>query len=242
MNPMIWQSTKRQTHTPRVRTVQTSAPMLARAVQGGLLCVAVFSLGFSGCASRNYTYYMTSPSQQTAPELSDEDTMQRPFTYGSSSNMKVRWNDGDVVTEVDLPMLSSGQRVVIEHATDETGVPKLPSTRLVAPPPTPADSALEKAYAARGLRINNAAPAVSIVRATANIRDAVKQGSYGVALEWVELILARYPSHPQTLRAKASILLMMGERQNAIEVYEQVEAIESDPQVRKKLEELQASE
>jgi rubrerythrin len=32
---------------------------------------------------------------------------------------------------------------------------------------------------------------------------------------------------------------MMGERDKAIEIYEQVEAIESDPEVRKKLEELQ---
>ena len=59
-------------------------------------------------------------------------------------------------------------------------------------------------------------------------------------LEWCELVLARYPSHPETLRAKGSILLMLGEREKAIEVYETVEEIETDPAVRKKLEELQA--
>ena len=37
----------------------------------------------------------------------------------------------------------------------------------------------------------------------------------------------------------SSLLLMMGERDKAIEVYEQVESIESDPNVRKKREELQ---
>ena len=29
--------------------------------------------------------------------------------------MRVRWNDGAVLTEVDIPMLSSGQRIVVEH-------------------------------------------------------------------------------------------------------------------------------
>ena len=51
--------------------------------------------------------------------------------------------------------------------------------------------------------------------------------------------MQRYKSHPEFLRAKASLLLMMGEREKAIEIYEQVESIESDPNVRKKLEELQ---
>ena len=55
-------------------------------------------------------------------------------------------------------------------------------------------------------------------------------------------MLARYPSHPETLRAKGSILLMLGERDKAIEVYEEVEEIESDPAVRQKLEELQKQE
>ena len=53
------------------------------------------------------------------------------------------------------------------------------------------------------------------------------------------LMLARYPSHPEFMRAQASILLLMGERDKAIEIYEAVEEIESDPAVRKKLEELQ---
>jgi hypothetical protein len=40
------------------------------------------------------------------------------------------------------------------------------------------------------------------------------------------------------MRAKASLLLMLGERDKAIELYEAAEAVESDPAVRKKLEEL----
>jgi tetratricopeptide (TPR) repeat protein len=68
----------------------------------------------------------------------------------------------------------------------------------------------------------------------------MKTGNYQLALEWCELVLARYPSHPETLRAKGSILLLLGEKDKAIEIYQQAEEIESDPAVRKKLEELAA--
>ena len=65
-----------------------------------------------GCAARNYTYYLVEPEPATHPTLKDEDDLQRPFVYGTSTVMKVRWNDGDVITEVDVPMVSSGQRIV----------------------------------------------------------------------------------------------------------------------------------
>ena len=48
--------------------------------------------------------------------LKEDGTLTRPFAYGSTTVMKVRWNDGNVITEVDVPMVSTGQRVVIEHA------------------------------------------------------------------------------------------------------------------------------
>lgn len=209
------------------------APALA------LACLIATPLG---CASRNYTYYLVEPEPTRHPSLTEDDTLQRPFAYGSTTSMKVRWNDGEMLTEVDVPMLSSGQRVVIEHSAARTGVKPLPSTSLVPPPPTAADQALVEAYRARGLRVNDDAPEISLAQANEQMKAALQSGSYGLALEWVELVLARYPSHPQFLRAKASILLLMGERQQAIEFYERAEAIESDPQVRQKLEELQASE
>ncbi|MBX5484302.1 MAG: tetratricopeptide repeat protein, partial [Myxococcaceae bacterium] len=111
--------------------------------------------------------------------------------------------------------------------------------RLVPPPPTPADKTLIDAYRARGLRVDESAPEVSIVRVRSLMQEAIKQGNYPLALEWCETVLQRYKSHPEFLRAKASLLLMMGEREKAIEIYEQAETIESDPAVRKKLEELQ---
>lgn len=227
---------------PRSRASSLLPPPAPRrfGVAAFLVVVAV-AAGF-GCASRNYTYYLVEPEPERNPELTEDETLQRPFAYGSTTTMKVRWNDGDLMTEIDIPMLSSGQRVVIEHATDQAGVERLPSTSLVPPPPTAADNALVEAYRARGLRVNDDAADVSIAQANERMKAAIKNGNYGLALEWAELVLARYPSHPRFLRAKASLLLLMGEREKAIEIYEQAEAVESDPAVRKKLDELQSGE
>lgn len=193
-----------------------------------------------GCAARNYTHYLIEPAPTTNPALVEEEgTALRPMSFGSTTSMKVSWNDGTTITEVEIPLLASGQRIVIEHAAGAAGVETIPATRLVPPPPTLADATLEKAYRDRGLAVNADAPAVSISSSRTRMQEAIASGNYQLALEWCELVLARYPSHPETLRAKGSILLMLGEREEAIEVYEAVEEIESDPTVRRKLEELQ---
>ena len=193
-----------------------------------------------GCASRSYTHYLIEPAPKTNPVLEDEEgTMVRPFAYGSTTAMKVSWNDGNVITEVEIPMLASGQRIVIEHGASGTDVETVPASRLVPPPPTAADTTLEDAYRSRGLRVNPDAPQVSISTARSRMQEALAEGNYQLALEWCALVLERYPSHPETLRAQGSLLLLLGEREKAIEVYELVEEIESDPEVRKKLEELQ---
>ncbi len=200
-------------------------------------------LALAGCASRNYTHYLIEPAPSTSPALEDEDgTQLRPMGFGSTTAMKVHWNDGTVLTEVEIPLLASGQRIVIEHTQNATGVDTIPATRLVAPPPSLADDTLDAAYRARGLRVNPDAAEVSLSGARTQMQAALAGGNYQLALEWCELVLARYPNHPETLRAKGSILLMLGEREQAIEVYESVEEIESDPAVRAKLEELQAEE
>lgn len=193
----------------------------------------------SACATRNYTYYLVEPAPKKPEALKDEGTLVRPFGFGSTTVMKIRWNDGNLMTEVDVPMLASGQRIVIEHGAGNRDVKTLPASRVVPPPPSTADKALIEAYRARGLSIDEQAPEVSITRARTLMEQASREGNYQLALEWCEAVLARYKSHPEFLRAKGSLLLMMGEREKAIEVYEQVEAIESDPGVRKKLEDLQ---
>lgn len=194
----------------------------------------------TGCASRSYTHYLIEPAPAVNPVLEeDEGTQLRPFAFGSTTAMNVSWNDGNVITEVQIPMLASGQRIVIEHTKSATDIETIPATRLVPPPPSKADETLDEAYRERGLRVNPDEPEVSITRARSLMSEAISDGNYQLALEWCALVLARYPSHPETLRAKGSILLLLGEKEKAIEVYEEVEEIESDPAVRKKLEELQ---
>lgn len=193
----------------------------------------------SSCAARNYTHYLIDPPPRKPEALAEEDNLSRPFTYGTTTAMKIRWNDGNIITEVDVPMLSSGQRIVVEHGTATSDVKTLPATRLVPPVPTRADDTLSEAYKARGLKENSNAPAISITRTRSLLQDAIKSGNYDLALEWCEMVLQRFPSHPEFLRAKASLLLMVGEKEKAIEIYEKAESIESDPSVRKKLEELQ---
>jgi hypothetical protein len=214
-----------------------------RSIKNIRIVMVLTGFGVASCATQNYTYYLVDPEPAKDEPLQDEEgTLAQPFAWGSTTVMKVRWNDGDLLTEVDIPMVSTGQRVVIEHGTTGSGVKTLPSTRLVPPPPTPADATLIEAYRQRGLSINESAPEVSILKARERVQEASKAGNYQLALEYVELVLARYKSHPEFLRAKASLLLMMGERPKAIEIYELAESIESDPAVRKKLEELRASE
>ncbi len=196
-----------------------------------------------GCAMHNYTHYLIEPAPATSPVLEEEEgTQLRPMGFGSTTAMHVRWNDGDVITEVQIPLLASGQRIVIEHTAAATDVETIPATRLVPPPPSLADDTLDEAYRQRGLRVNQGAPEVSLSAARTRMNQALADGNYQLALEWCELVLARYPAHPETLRAKGSVLLLLGEREKAIEVYEAVEEIESDPAVRKKLEELQAQQ
>jgi len=197
----------------------------------------------SGCASRNYTHYLIEPAPVTRASFEDEEgTQLRPFGFGSTTAMNVSWNDGNVITEVQIPMLASGQRIVIEHTASSSPVQTIPASTLVPPVPTLADKTLDEAYRERGLRVNADAPEVSLSRARTQMQDAINDGNYQLALEWCELTLARYPSHPETLRAKGSLLLMLGEREKAIEIYEAVEEIESDPAVRAKLEELQTQD
>jgi tetratricopeptide (TPR) repeat protein len=203
------------------------------------LLLILLPLLASACATRNYTYYLVEPAPKKPEALKEEGTLVRPFGFGSTTVMKVRWNDGNLMTEVDVPMLASGQRIVIEHGAGNGDVKTLPASRVVPPPPSTADKALIEAYRARGLRIDEEASEVSITRARTLMEQASRGGNYHLALEWCETVLARYKSHPEFLRAKGSLLLMMGEREKAIEIYEQVEAIESEPGVRKKLEELQ---
>ncbi len=216
------------------------SPRSARRPVAPLVGLAAALAAPAGCASRNYTHYLIEPAPAVNPALEEpEGTQLRPMGFGSTTAMTVRWNDGGTITEVAIPMLASGQRIVVEHKPGGTALDTIPSSRLVPPPPTAADESLDAAYRDRGLRVDPDAPEVSLSQARGRMQEALAGGNYALALEWCALVLARYPAHPETLRAQGSILLLMGEREKAIEVYEQAEEIESDPAVRAKLDELQ---
>lgn len=200
--------------------------------------ILLVTLGLGGCSARPYTHYLIEPAPKRNPALVEEGTLLRPFGFGSTTVMKVTWNDGTLLTEVQIPVLASGQRIIVEHGSTSEQVQTLPATRLVPPKPSIADTSLVEAYRARGLRVNPDTPDVSITRSRTQMEAALAEGNYQLGLERCEMVLARYPSHPEFLRAKGSILLMMGEREKAIEIYEAVEEIESDPQVRQMLETL----
>ena len=209
-----------------------------RGAQVALLLLAGAQLE-SGCSTRSYTHYLVEPAPARSELLEDEEgTLLQPFTFGSTTALKVRWNDGQTLTEIELPLLASGQRIIIEHAEGVNGPERLPATGLVPPPPTLADQTLEAAYRSRGLPVREEAATISLGRARQLMEAALRESNHQLALEWCALVLARYPSHPEFLRAKGSLLYLVGEREKAIEIYEAAEEIESDPQVVQMLERL----
>jgi hypothetical protein len=210
-----------------------------------LLCAKLsYSAALVSCSSRNYTTFLIDEPVGKNASLKEQGPPIRSENFAGQSVMKVRWNDGKVFTEVDVPLLNSGQRIVIEHTTPNGTISENKETQtprgVVVPPPTKADASMADAYRERGLKENPKAPEVSITRTRTLMQEATKSGNYSLALEYCEAVLSRFPSHPEFLRAKGSLLLLVGEREKAIETYEKAEEIESTPQVKKKLEELQS--
>ena len=68
------------------------------------LLIIAACVSCASCAARNYTYYLIEPTVKKNTTLKEDDTLVRPFGYGSTTVMKVRWNDGKVMTEVDVPV------------------------------------------------------------------------------------------------------------------------------------------
>ncbi|WP_141733982.1 tetratricopeptide repeat protein [Oligoflexus tunisiensis] len=195
-----------------------------------------------GCSSSHkpYSHYLLDP-QVIIPE----DVVERPekaelSRSGSDRTVKSRWNDGQTYTEIDIPVLASGQRIVIEHRTDKAGVKK-PGPRIVLPAPSSTDTGhlvMHNAYISKGFQENPKAPEISLSQARIKLDEAVKLNNHGLALQIIERTLDRYPSHPEFLRAKGSVLLLLGEKEKAIETYESAQDLEPDPSVDRKLREL----
>ncbi len=145
----------------------------------------------------------------------------------SPHNVRVVYNDGGTTTEVFIPVLTSGQQIIIDHkATASTQ-----SLKVVPMPPTDADQALEDAYIKSGQPVNKSATAVSLLTTHERIRELAKVGNYELALQYCDQILARYPNHPKTLRTKGSLLLKIGEQEAALKAYYKAQEVEPDPRV-----------
>ena len=192
-------------------------------------------------SEKPYTHYLINPEVVINKSLIEDK--EKPIiqdTKGGDRTIKARWNDGTSYTEVDIPVLSSGQRVIIEHASQRSNSQKN-GPDIILPAPTLTDSAhrvMQNAYLARGLAEDSKAPEISLSQARLKLDEAIRSRNYTLALSIIEKTLARYPSHPEFLRAKGSVLLLIGEKEQALSVYEQAQDIEFDPSVERKIKQL----
>ena len=97
-----------------------------------LVLAALSSLTW-GCAARSYTY-LVDPAPATNPVLEEADGTQRGPRVRVDDDHDRRWNNGEVLTEVEIRFWPAGG-VVIEHTAGASGVETLPATGLLPPPP-----------------------------------------------------------------------------------------------------------
>jgi hypothetical protein len=163
-----------------------------------------------------------------------------PIAAGGASPqfVRVNFNDGVTTTEVQIPILSSGQQIVIDHK----GQPNEKNIGLIPLPPTAADKGLEESYLRDGGTINASSNQVSIVKTQAEIRKLAKQGNFALALEYATLLLNRYPNHVETLRSQGALLLKMGESKAALEAYQKAQDLQPSQRVQKQIEALERAE
>ena len=154
----------------------------------------------------------------------------------SPYNVKVVYNDGSTMTEVLIPILSSGQQILVDNQAKD---PSQSALSLVPLPPGDADKSAEEAYVKSGQPLSAKAPAVSIVKTHELIRKLVREGNFALALQYADQLLKKYPNHVESLRIKGSLLLKIGERQAALEAYRKAEEIEPNPRVAQQIAELE---
>jgi hypothetical protein len=155
----------------------------------------------------------------------------------SPHNVKVVYSDGSVSTEVLIPILSSGQQILIAHNGNLS-----PQALSVAPlPPTAADKSLEEAYVKSGQPVRQEQRAVSIIKTHERVQMLVKEGNYALALQYIEQLLKRYPNHAKSLRTKGSLLLKMGEREAALKAYFKAQEVEPDSRVEEQIQRIEKS-
>lgn len=189
----------------------------------------------TGCASgREFWTYVVEPPVEK-PTRREQGTVSG--APASPQVIRVNYSDGRTSTEVQVPVISSGQQVII----DQKGRPASEAVNLAPLAPTEADRTLDDNYVKSGKTVSAKAAPVSIVRTQAMVKKLVKAGNYSLALEYLEQLLQRYPEHVESLRAKGSILLRMGERDAALETYRRAQEIEPDARVEQQIRTLEKS-
>lgn len=194
-------------------------------------------LNLAACASGRefWNFVVEEPVKKPITRETGEIEVSTP---ANQQAVKVTFNDGSTSTQVEIPVLSSGQQIVIDHK----GRPSEKSIGLVPLPPVDSDKSLEDAYLEKGNSISQRAAPVSIVKTKSEIQKLVKQGNYSLALEYATQLLQRYPNHAETLRTKGALLLKMGERDAALEAYQKAQDIMPSSRVAKQIEEIKKSE
>ncbi len=195
-----------------------------------------FSVALSSCISGRefWTYVISDSVTKPLPprELGKKDA---PQIY-SRDVVRVVYSDGSAQTEVFIPILMSGQQILIDQKSSQSPV----GLALVPYAPTPADKTLEESYLKSGYSMNAKASPVSILKTQEMIRKFLKSGDYSIALQYAEQILGRYPNHVETLRTKGSLLLKIGERDGALETYRKAQEIEPNTQVGEQIKKLES--
>ena len=197
------------------------------------LVLLLLVVGTVGCASgREFWTYVVQPPVDKPVTRETGTAIGEPQ---SPHVIRVAYSDGGTSTEVQVPVLATGQQVVI----DQKGRPAKDALNLAPLAPAAADKSLEDSYLKSGRTVDQKAAAVSIVKTNAMVKKLVKQGNLSLALEYVDQLLQKYPQHVETLRAKGSLLLRMGEREAALEAYRTAQEIEPNAQVRKQIDEIE---
>lgn len=194
----------------------------------------LLSLG-TGCASgREFWTYVVEPPVQKTIEPRQGGTVSGTGVV-TPHVIKVSYSDGATATDVEIPVLSSGQQIIVDHKNR----PAAEAVNLVPLAPTDADKTVEDAYVKSGRAVIKKAKPVSIVKTRAMVQNLVRQGNFSLALEYVEQVLQRYPQHAESLRLKGSLLLKTGEREAALEAYRKAEEIQPDKKVRETIREIE---
>ncbi len=199
-----------------------------------IFLILISSLTTSCISSRSFWTYVVDDKVEKGLPKRETGKIDVPMP-DQRQQIRVVYSDGSSQTEVFVPVIASGQQVLIDQRSNQS-----PSGLAMIPfAPTSADKTLEDAYVQAGNPINSKAPSVSIVKTQEMIRKFIRSGEYSVALQYADQILSRYPNHLETLRTKGSLLLKMGERDAAIETYRKAEDLESTPRVREILDNLE---